>query len=48
VLLNAYSALKGKARDYLIDVFNAADLNSNNFIDFNEFTILFKFLEPDR
>jgi hypothetical protein len=44
--LDQYHVMLGKVRDYIMDVFNASDMDGNRSLDFFEFYILFKIIEP--
>jgi len=46
IILEHQHMLLGKIRDYISDVFNASDLDGNKTLEFFEFYILFKIIEP--
>lgn len=46
--LNQYRTMIGKIRDYIADIFNASDLDGNKTLEFFEFYILYRIIEPKK
>jgi hypothetical protein len=46
IMLEQYHILLGKIRNYIYDMFRASDLDKSNSIDFFEFYMIYKYIEP--